>query len=89
MQGHEHSKGMSKSKMGLSVRVARKGYKMGRVGEGRARGVLRTELRHCGWMGYVVGDLGTSSGHGEVLIGVPVQCYMECNTLPGKSLYLL
>ena len=34
----------------------------------------------CGWMGYAVEDLGTSSGHGDVWIGVPVRCYMECNT---------
>ena len=27
----------------------------------------------------MVGDLRTSSGCGEVWIGVPVQCYMECN----------
>ena len=33
----------------------------------------------CGWMGYVVGGLGTSSGHGEVWIGVPVRCYTECD----------
>ena len=31
-------------------------------------------------MGYVVGGLGTSLGHGEVWIGVPVWCYTECNT---------
>ena len=41
----------------------------------------------CGWMGYVAGDLRTSSGHGEVWIGVPVQCYMECNTLFFPFLY--
>ena len=26
--------------------------------------------------------LGTNSGQGEVGIGVPVQCYMECNIPP-------
>ena len=35
----------------------------------------------CGWMGYMVGDLGTSLGHRDMWIGVPVQCYTECNTL--------
>ena len=30
-------------------------------------------------MGYAVGDLGTSLGHGEVWIGVSVWCYTECN----------
>ena len=47
MQGHEHSKGMSKSRWDYkaSVRVAGKGYGMGRVGEGRAHGVPKTELR--------------------------------------------
>ena len=34
----------------------------------------------CGWMGYAVGDLRTSSGHGDMWIGVPVRCYMECNS---------
>ena len=29
----------------------------------------------------MVGGLGTSLGHGEVWIGVPVQCYMECDIL--------
>ena len=33
----------------------------------------------CGWMGYALGDLRTSSGHGDVWIRVPVQCYTECN----------
>ena len=35
----------------------------------------------CGWMGYTVEGLRTSLGHGDMWIGVPVQCYMECNTL--------
>ena len=30
-------------------------------------------------MGYAVGDLRMSLGHGDVWIGVPVRCYMECN----------
>ena len=49
----------------------------GRGGSGTRSPENRTKV--CEWMGYVVGDLGTSLGHGEVWIGVPVQCYMECN----------
>ena len=48
MQGHERSKGMSKSKIGLwktSVRADRNGYGMGRVGQGQAYRVLKLELR--------------------------------------------
>ena len=30
-------------------------------------------------MGYAVGGLGTSSGHGEVWLGVLVQCYNSIN----------
>ena len=49
MQGHEHSKGMSKSKMGLrSLGQAGKGYGTGRDGEGQVRGVPKTELRFVG-----------------------------------------
>ena len=34
------------------------------------------------WIEWICGrGLGTCSGHGEVWIGVPVQCYMECNTV--------
>ena len=39
----------------------------------------KNRTKVCEWMGYAVGDLRTSLGHGEVWIGVPVQCYMECN----------
>ena len=35
----------------------------------------------CEWMGYAIGDLRTSSGYGEVWIGVLVWCYMECNSI--------
>ena len=48
MQGHKHSKGMSKSEMGLrrtSVRVDGNRHGMGRVGEGRAYGVPEMEFR--------------------------------------------
>ena len=41
----------------------------------------KNRTKACGWMGYVVGDLRTSLGRGEVWIGVPVGCYMECNTV--------
>ena len=37
----------------------------------------------CGWMGYMVGDLRTSSGHGEVWIRVLVWCYMEWDSSMG------
>ena len=43
----------------------------------------------CGWMGYVVGDLRTSSGHGEVWIGVLVQCYTECNNKESCLLHII
>ena len=51
MQGHKCSKGMSlRWDYEASVRVAGKGYETGRVGQGQACGVLRTELRFVdGW----------------------------------------
>ena len=48
MQGHECSKEMSKSKTGLNrtlVKADENRHGMGRVGEGRAYGVPKTELR--------------------------------------------
>ena len=48
MQGHERSKGMSKSEMGLKTTLVRadgNGHGTGRVGQGRAYGVPKTELR--------------------------------------------
>ena len=36
-------------------------------------------------MGYAVGDLRTSSGHGDAWIGVPVQCYTEGNKITLKK----
>ena len=48
MQAQQGSKGMSKSKIGLkriSVRADRNGHGMGRVRQGRAYEVLKTELR--------------------------------------------
>ena len=56
--------------MEASVRVAVNGHGTGRVGQGRVYGVLKTELRF---------EDRVNLGHGEVWIGVPVRCYMECN----------
>ena len=39
----------------------------------------------CGWMGYAVEGLRTSSGRGDVWIRVLVQCYTECNTKPEED----
>ena len=44
--------------------------------------VAENRTKVCGWMGYTVEDLRTSLGHGDAWIGVPVQCYMECNSMP-------
>ena len=52
-------------------------------GEGRAGSSTwssENRTRVCGWMRYAVGDLRTSSGHGEVWIRVLVRSYAECNT---------
>ena len=73
--------GMSKSKMGLQS-LSQGSWERVWNGEGRAGlGTRSSENRTkvCGWMGYMVGGLGTIWGHGEVWIGVPVQCYTECN----------
>ena len=82
MQGQECSKGMSKSETGL--RSLGQGRQKGVWnGEGQAGSSTRSSknrIEVCGWMGHVIGDLRVSLGHGEVWIGVPVQCYMECNT---------
>ena len=78
MQGHE---GMSKSEMGLQS-LGQGSRIRARNREGRAGsrcGVPKTETKLCGGMGYVVEDFRTSLGHGDVWIGVPVWCYMECN----------
>ena len=40
-------------------------------------------------MGYTVGDLRTSLGHGDVWIGVLVRCYTECNMASAYMLRLL
>ena len=41
----------------------------------------KNRTKVCGWMGYVVGDLRTSSGCGDMWIRVPVWCYTECNIM--------
>ena len=72
MQGCKHSKGMSKSEMGLwKPWSGYPGMGMERGSENRIK-VLRIE-----WV--LSKSLGMNSGHGEVWIGVPVRCYMECN----------
>ena len=64
--------------MEASVRVARNGHGMGRVGEGWAYRALKTELKlRIEWV--LSKGLGMNSGHGEVWIRVPVLCYTECN----------
>ena len=52
---------------------------MGRVGQGWAYGVLKTDLRFEDREIHSKG-LGTNLGQGEVGIGVPVRCYTECNS---------
>ena len=81
MQGRECGEGMSKSETGL--RSLSQGSQV-RVwnGEGRAGSSMRSSenrTKVCGWMGYAVGDLRTSLGHGGMWIGVLVQCYFLCN----------
>ena len=88
MQGHKHSKGISKSKMGLQNPRSGwmgSGYGMGRVRQDQAYGVPRTESRvevrmeNTKSNGYKVRVLETNLGEGGVGIRVPVQCCMECN----------
>ena len=82
MQGCECGKGKSKSEMGLQSLGQGRRIRVWN-GEGRAGSSVRSSenrTKVCGWMGYMVGDLRMSSGYGDVWIGVPVWCYMECNT---------
>ena len=87
MQGHKPSEVMSKSEMGL--RSLSQGSQIrAQNGEGRAGSSTRCSekgTKVCGLMGYAVEDLRMSSGRGDVWIGVPVRCYMECNTHQGKG----
>ena len=52
----------------------------GQAGSSTQSSENRTKV--CGWIGYMVGDLRTNLGHGDVWIGVPVQCYTGCNKWP-------
>ena len=68
MQGRECGEGMSKSETGLRslsqgswIRVWNR---EGRAGLSMWSSENGTKV--CGWMGYAVGDLRTSSGHGDV-----------------------
>ena len=84
MQGHERGEGMSKSKTGLQS-LGQGSQIRAQNGEGQAGSSTRSSengTKVCGWMGYAVEDLRISSGHGDVWIGVPVRCYMECNSIP-------
>ena len=81
MQGHKHSEGMSKSEMGLQS-LGQGSWKRVWNGESRAGSSTwssENRTKVCEWMGYAVGALRTSLGHGEVWIGVPVRCYTLCN----------
>ena len=84
MQGRECRGGMSKSEMGLRSlgQGSRKRVWDGEGWAGLSTWSFENRTKVCGWMGYAVGDLRTSSGYGEVWIGVPVQCYTECNNIP-------
>ena len=73
--------GMSKSETGLQSLSQGSQIRVWN-GEGWAGSSMQSSKNRtkvCGWMGYAVGDLRTSLGHGDVWIGVLVQCYMECN----------
>ena len=68
MQGHGNSEEMSKSKMGLRS-LGQGSQKTVWNKEGWAGSSMwssKNRTKACGWMGYAVGDLRTSSGHGEV-----------------------
>ena len=83
MQGRERSEGMSKSETGLQS-LSLGSWIRARNREGRAglsMQISKNETKVCGWMGYTVEGLRTSSGRGDAWIGVLVRCYTECNTL--------
>ena len=81
MQGHKRGKGMSKSETGLqSLGQGSQIRVWNREGQaGSSTRSFKNRTKVCGWMRYTVGDLRTSSGRGDVWIGVPVRCYTECN----------
>ena len=79
MQGREHSEAMSKSKTGLWS-LGQGSWERVWNGKGRAGSSTRSfenRTKVCKWMGYAVGDLRTSLGHGEVWIRVLVRCYTD------------
>ena len=82
MQGHEHGEGKSKPEMGLqSLGQGSRIKAWNREGRAGSRcGVPKTETKVCGGRGYAVGDLRMSLGCGDTWIGVPVRCYMKCNS---------
>ena len=87
MQGRQHGEGRSKSEMGLRS-LGQGSWIRVRHGEGWGGSSMQSSkngTKVCGWMGYMVGDLRTSSGHGDVWIGVLVRYYTECNTFPDLS----
>ena len=68
MQGHECGEGMSKSEMGLRSLSQGSQIKVWNR-EGQTASNMRSSkngTKVCGWMGYAVGDLRTSSGHGDM-----------------------
>ena len=81
-QGCKCGKGKSKPKTGLRS-LGQGSWIRAWNGEGWAGsrcGVLETETKVCGGMGYMVEDFRSSLGRGDVWIGVLVRCYMECNS---------
>ena len=83
MQGRECGEGISKSEMGLRSLSQGRWIRVWN-GEGWAGSSMRSSenrTKVCRWMGYTVGDLRTSPGHGDTWIGVPVWCYTECNSI--------
>ena len=65
--------------MEAPVQVPRNGHGTGRVGQGWAYRVPKTELSlRIEWIRSK--GLGMNLGQGEVRIRVPVQCYAECNS---------
>ena len=82
MQGRKHGEGKSKPETGLQS-LGQGSWIRARNREGQAGsrcGVSKMRSKVCGgwdtrW------KFRTSLGHGDMWIGVPVQCYTECNTL--------
>ena len=81
MQGRERGEGMSKSEMGLET-LGQGSRIRARNREGWAGSSMRSSENGTKVCGYGVEGLRMSSGCGDVWIGVPVRCYMECNSIP-------